>query len=697
LVKVGIEIYDLGTAGTLSLDDLGMSGTVMYNLPGGDNCKVFDEVLVGEDVSIGDVCSCSFANQENNSWYFKNELKSTFYQKDVYVFGLVGGELTDPFNGSIVEELSYSSPLNQNTLLFSNSSTASERNTIIAQIRNRSDFQFEFPSVTTQPSAAHADNRWMKSNDRINIVFRDPNPSPVLEKYLVEKYNLSIYHKPSASLPSGANSWTYTYRLKTTDCVCRNAIDVAREIYQQDGNIVKIAEPMLEPVAATASVDTNDPYFSRAWHIKNTGQCLGPLALPDAVAVVDADCDFEEAWDCGYTGEGVRIGVIDKGVYDSDHPDLSSQYIEGYNFIDEDTDVSQSDGTNSFHGQACAGLIAAQPDNGIGTVGVAYGAKIIPTVSYIGSTYEAFQYLCEPALAVDIISCSWGWLGPPSEAIENDIHLCKTLGREGKGIVIVVAAGNENLDLDNPDNDLSFPSELDDVIGVVATTPEDKRKIAGGSWDPSWGSNFGSTLDLGAPGSNLVTTDLLGDAGRNWVFNNCPDEDNLTKDYTYFGGTSAATPIVAGACALLLSANPALTSDEVQQVLENTADKVGGYDYDAVSPGRSAVLGYGRINVERALCTTSLYESALSVSLDVSPNPVSSEARVTFKVDVSSDVNISLVNLAGSKVVDIATDFKAISQRPSEIKFDVSSLAKGVYVVVLKTTMTTISRKIIVK
>jgi hypothetical protein len=110
----------------------------------------------------------------------------------------------------------------------------------------------------------------------------------------------------------------------------------------------------------------------------------------------------------------------------------------------------------------------------------------------------------------------------------------------------------------------------------------------------------------------IVTLDVSGDVGYNqqgdhWDYTS-PDEEfrtgNLQPDaegnYTaYFGGTSAATPNAAGVAALVLSVNPDLTGQEVRDILQSTADKIGEVEYD--QDGHHDQYGYGRVNAERAV------------------------------------------------------------------------------------------------
>ncbi len=162
-------------------------------------------------------------------------------------------------------------------------------------------------------------------------------------------------------------------------------------------------------------------------------------------------------------------------------------------------------------------------------------------------------------------------------AITQAIRRAKTAGRGGKGCVVCFAAGNN-------DGAVSFPGTLSEVITVAACNEFGERKSKtsrdGETW---WGSNFGPEVDVSAPGVHIVTTDIMGSGGY-----------NTSGNYvTNFNGTSAATPHVAGVAALILSRNPNLTAGEVEAILRNSTDDIGGVGYDIYT-------GFGRINAYKA-------------------------------------------------------------------------------------------------
>ena len=182
------------------------------------------------------------------------------------------------------------------------------------------------------------------------------------------------------------------------------------------------------------------------------------------------------------------------------------------------------------------------------------------------------------------MSDSWGG-GSPSNTIDAAINSAVTNGRNGKGCVVLFAAGNNN------NNSVSYPASNPNVIAVGASSNCDARKSPtscdGEYW---WGSNYGTGLDIVAPGVKIYTTDLTGSHGYS------------STDYNpTFNGTSSATPNAAGVAALILSLRPDYTGIQVRQMLESTCDKIGGYTYQANVSGQPngtwcSDVGYGRVN-----------------------------------------------------------------------------------------------------
>jgi subtilisin family serine protease len=235
---------------------------------------------------------------------------------------------------------------------------------------------------------------------------------------------------------------------------------------------------------------------------------------------------------------------------------------------------------NDIHGTPCAGVIAAV---GKGVKGIAYGCTVLPVKVFAASLApldriaDGVRYAARHA---DVLSCSWGTAPHPD--IESAIADAVTLGRRGKGAVVFVATGNEY------DKAIGFPSNHPQAFGVGASNDRARR---------SKYSNYGKGIAFVAPSSDedrgrngITTTDV---SSRQHGYSSGPYCDD-------FGGTSSATPLAAGIAALVLSANDALSWNEVGDILKETADKIGG----ARSYGRggfSTQYGHGRVNAEAAV------------------------------------------------------------------------------------------------
>lgn len=282
----------------------------------------------------------------------------------------------------------------------------------------------------------------------------------------------------------------------------------------------------------------------------------------------------------------VLIAVLD-ALVDRDHPDLQPA-IEGM------LDVLGSMGGDlpDGHATACAGLAAAVADNGVGIRGVAAGCRLLPVrfaASRVGAFFRFGGSAVHAAQAVDeavaagawVISLSWVFV--ESKELADAIERARTNGRGGKGCVVVAGVGNDGVPA-------HFPARMETVLGVGACTDDDEPKKR--TTEQPWSSCFGAGVRVVAPGVRNLTTDVLGVNGLNVM-------ESPEGDFVTFLGTSAATAIVAGAAALVLSANPCLREEQVREILCSTAERVKTVTFDAA--GRHTKMGFGRLDVEAAV------------------------------------------------------------------------------------------------
>ena len=280
---------------------------------------------------------------------------------------------------------------------------------------------------------------------------------------------------------------------------------------------------------------------------------------------------------------GIRVAILSDGI-DAGHPDLAGTVVGRYEAL------RATRSPWNWHGTACAGLVAGRGAIAEGIRGVAPGCTLLdvrigrvePSRSHwmtgVAAICRGIEWSWREAGAAVILL---GW----SETLESPeirevIEEARTQGRDGRGCVIVAAAG------DRP-GPVPFPGSLPNLLTVTAGNAFDEAKSA---WtrdgETGWGCAFGPQVGLMAPGVQLVTAAHGG-------------------GHVSFGGSAAAAAIVAGACALVLSVRPRMTEAELRELLGATADPVGQHRY---AGGRNDYCGQGRVNVleaveaARALC-----------------------------------------------------------------------------------------------
>jgi hypothetical protein len=344
------------------------------------------------------------------------------------------------------------------------------------------------------------------------------------------------------------------------------------------------------------------------WH-------LGPRTLGGQE--IDAHAAVEAAW-ATTRGEGTVIAVIDDG-FDLDHEELASPgKVVAPRDATEDTD-DPSPGPEDDHGTPCAGVACAE--GMVGASGVAPGARLLPVrlVSGLGSQQEADAIQWAAEHGADVISCSWGpedgdWRDPGDprhqarhplpDSTRAAIDWAVENGRGGKGCVVCWAAGNGNESVDL-DGYASYPR----VMAVAASNDRSRRSPYSDQGDAVWccfpSNDFDSPLTPG-----IWTIDRTGRAGFNPGRSKLGDREG--RYTSRFQGTSAACPGAAGVAALVLSAAPQLTWEEVRDLLRRTAERIdpegGGYDDD----GHSPLYGYGRLHAERAVAAALQSSAAAS-------------------------------------------------------------------------------------
>jgi len=333
------------------------------------------------------------------------------------------------------------------------------------------------------------------------------------------------------------------------------------------------AEKSVTEADNNVSEAIHDPYFNQQWY-------LAKNEVFNRSYGIDPNASIHWQESLVYKGEGVTIAVIDDGL-DIYHPDLSGSIVATYSIIDGSADVSHRD-TEGYHGTAVTGIIAAN-ENAIGIKGVASRSRIIFLQYKEGmsdsETIELFQRA--QMLGADVINCSWGTYDV-SDSVKSVIQDLSMNGRDGKGIPIVFAVGNDNREMGNDE------SAIAEVIAVGATDRENLR---------AWYSNYGSAIDVVAPGGyeiGMTTLDISGEDGAGEM----DDDYLLFNDTNAFIGTSASAPIVTGLIALMIEKKPSLRREEIERILHEGSDKIGDMEY---VNGFNQYYGYGKVNVQKVL------------------------------------------------------------------------------------------------
>jgi len=428
------------------------------------------------------------------------------------------------------------------------------------------------------------------------------------------------------------------------------AVDAANLFYET--GLFECAEPELLYCVLPAS---NDPYFDLQWNLKNTGQHGGISGI---------DIKAEQAWSITTGSPQIRVAVFDNGVK-MDHPDLINNiYGTGYDAESGKTPSVCWGGCN--HGTPCAGIISAQQNNEIGISGVTPNSKLISISMNLWSNKTPQQLANGFNWAwrngADIISNSWGfvqWVYAPSTVLENAIDSALILGRNGKGTIVVFAAGNED------NTNIRYPaSHKSDVLVVGAMSPCGERKSQNpfscdGDTSWVWGSCYGTQLDVVAPGIFIPTTDYTG----------------YKLD---FDGTSSACPHVSGVAALVLSVNPYLSEKQVRDIIESTTQKVNlhdplsnpnGYIYTnnpTVRPNGTwnNEVGYGLVDAYAAVLAAKCY-MGISIPQKTVTNDTTwnSVVHVTDTIIVQSGATLTItsrVNCENNTIIIVQPNAKLV-------------------------------------
>ena len=423
--------------------------------------------------------------------------------------------------------------------------------------------------------------------DRVFVRFKKRPSQETLNEFQA-KYSLLPKARYSAK--------EFLYQL--SDHTAMNPVKLVVLLTEKEKLVKSAGHDLNRQIQKYQTLIPNDPAYLRQWHLHNRSND------PDFDHRASSRC--EEAWALleNYGSTDVVVCVTDDGCR-LDHEDFNSPnkfaawgYFSGQTLI-TNTDI-QAREENMYqrgadHGTSCAGVVAGEVD-AQKTVGAAPNCSLLPIKwqsdgpSLFISDSKLITALDFIADKVDVMSNSWG--GSPSGVWEDEVvnktnALSQNGGRRGKGIVFLWAAGNENCPIEHSSGlDIPFTSgvrqrfdgslvwigvetskefhhnlvDLPGVMHVAALASTAQR---------SHYSNYGTGISLCAPTNNIHTyrRSLVEGLGITTT------TGQVTGVTHSFGGTSSATPLVAGIAALVISANQHLTARETISILKSTASK----------------------------------------------------------------------------------------------------------------------------
>ncbi len=357
----------------------------------------------------------------------------------------------------------------------------------------------------------------------------------------------------------------------------------------------------------------NDTYYSLEWHLPKIGA--------------------PAAWDTTVGSNSVIIAILDSGV-DGTHPDLSSQLVAGWNLFDGNADTTDVIG----HGTGVAGNAAAAGNNGLGVASPAWGCKIMPIRVADTNGYASTSMIADGVnYAADhgarVANVSFRVTGSPTLSAAAQYL-------QSRGGVVTVSAGNDGAIDPSPDDPYLITVSATDANDAVASF-----------------SNTGNSIDVSAPGVNIVTTIRGG-------------------GYGYATGTSASAPLVAGVAALMISVNPSLTGAQVRDLIKQSADDLG-------PPGWDTGYGAGRLRADKAVIAAMQTTGGTNTPPDTtaptasisSPGAGSTVSDVvTINIFATDDVGVTKVECYMNGVM-MGTN----STAPASFSWDTSGYANGSY------------------
>ena len=493
--------------------------------------------------------SITIYSQNSNFYYYKGEKIFLNHDKNSIYLGVNNNFQKSVLNNENILDFSLKNEnsINQKwtVVTFQNEPNSLEYIQKINSIKNINSIENVSPCFITSKGDKIALSK------HFYVKLKNESDFSLLEQK-AQEYNFAII-KQNEFMPL----W---YSLECTKYTVENALTLSNLLYES--GLFKTAFPNFisletEVFQNNATFDTtenltnciNDTYFNKQWGLENTGQQIS--SFPNIFATNGIDINACQAWNITTGNNNIKVAVIDQGI-DLNHPELTNIHPLSY---DCETGTSPSNYYGQ-HGTACAGVIGATQNNNTGISGVSPNCQLM-SISTIFSNSENLANGINWAWqnGADVVNNSW-YQPTQNQLLDDALINALTLGRNGKGCVVVFASGNSE------GSNVTYPANSnDDFLVVGAISPCGERKNPSScDGQTLWGSAYGSKIDVMAPGTYIPTTKAL-------------EIDNSYFNLN-FEGTSSAAPHVAGIAALILSVNPNLTNIEVNNIIESTAQKV---------------------------------------------------------------------------------------------------------------------------
>jgi len=331
------------------------------------------------------------------------------------------------------------------------------------------------------------------------------------------------------------------------------------------------------------------------------------------------------AWSTTVGSSNVVVAILDTGV-DANHEDLAGKIVPGWNSYANNSATTDVSG----HGTAVAGTAAAASNNGLGVASVCWLCRIMPIRVSDMTGYATYSSIANGLT----------WAADHGARVANISYVVSDSSTvtsaaqyfQGKGGVVTSSAGNYSTFSNSADNPYVLTVSATDYFDVIYSY-----------------SNTGKNIDVAAPGDSFST--------------------QMGGGYVSTGGTSYSAPIVAGVAALVMSANPSLSADQVQNIVKQSADDLGATGWDPV-------YGTGRVNAARAVSM-----AAAGGTVDTIP-PTVGFVYPNAGVDVAGafTVQISASDNTGVSAVELSVDGTSIGSTaisPYAFQWDSRLVANG--------------------